>query len=465
MRTLANLPPGVERFGYDRAGLTVGVAHLGPGGFHRAHQAWYFDRLLETDPRWAISGVAPKTPTIPDALVPQDGLYALVELEAQTRVRVIGAMTEVLAAPREPERVLARLAAPTTRWLGLTITEKGYGLAPSGDLDTGAPDVAADLAAGGREPPRSAIGWIVEGLARRREAQLPPFIVASCDNLPGNGEKLRRGVLQMAGGRSADLAAWIAGEARFPSSMVDSITPAADDALKALVQDRLGLVDAAPVQREGFVQWVLEDDLGPHGPDLGAVGVILTPDVAGYEAAKLRLLNGAHSALAYLGLLAGFETVAQATADPALGAFIRDLMTLDIAPMVTAPRGMDVDAYIQAILKRFANPAIRHRLAQIAMDGSQKLPIRLLATTQAALDAGRPVDRLARPVAAWLAFVAREAAAGRPLQDPMGDRLTGIAREQGPQALLEVREVFPARLGEDARFRAAVTAGLKNLAA
>ncbi|MGA0602071.1 mannitol dehydrogenase family protein [Caulobacter sp. KR2-114] len=461
MQTLDALAPGVERFAYDRADLAIGVAHLGPGAFHRAHQAWYFDRLLEIDPRWAISGIAPKSATVPDALAPQDGLYALAELEAVTRVRVIGAVTEVLAAPREPQRVLARLAAPATRWLGLTVTEKGYGLSPSGDLDAGNVDVAADLAPGGGQAPRSAIGWIVEGLARRRAAGLAPFVVASCDNLPDNGAKLRRGVLQMAAARGADLAAWIEGEVRFPSSMVDSITPAADDALRALVENRMGLVDAAPVQREGFTQWVLEDGLGPDGPDLGAVGVTLTSDVAGYEAAKLRLLNGAHSSLAYLGLGRGLETMAEAAADPELGAFVRDLMIIDIAPTVTAPRGMDVGGYIEAILKRFRNPAIRHRLAQIAMDGSQKLPIRLLATTQAALDAGRPVERLGRAVAAWLAFVAHETAAGRALQDPMAERLAGVVRERGAMALLDLREMFPARLAEDPRFRTAVAAGLE----
>ncbi|HEX7761443.1 MAG TPA: mannitol dehydrogenase family protein, partial [Caulobacteraceae bacterium] len=290
----------------------------------------------------------------------------------------------------------------------------------------------------------------------RRGAGLAPFVVASCDNLAANGRKLRRGVLQMAGARDGDLAAWIEGEVRFPCSMVDSITPAADDALLALARQALGLIDAAPVQREGFVQWVLEDDLGPDAPDLGAVGVTLTSDVEGYEAAKLKLLNGAHSSLAYLGLLEGRETVAEAMADPQLAVFIRELMMEEIAPLVDAPRGMDVDAYIEAILKRFANPAIRHRLIQIAMDGSQKLPIRLLATAQSALDAGRPVARLGQAVAGWMAFVTRETAAGRTLQDPMAERLAAAVREHGAAGLLEVREVFPARLAEDGRFRAAV---------
>lgn len=458
MRTLGTLPGDVARFGYDRSDLSVGVAHLGPGAFHRAHQAWYFDRLLERDPAWAICGIAPRSPALPDALEPQDGLYAMAELDAVTRVRVIGAMTQVLSAPREPEAVLARLAAPRTRWLGLTVTEKGYGLTADGDLDAGNADIAADLAGG--STPRSAIGWIVAGLAQRRAAGLAPFVVASCDNLPANGRRLRRGVLQMAAARGADLAAWTRGEVRFPCSMVDSITPAADAALLALVEKRLGLVDAAAVQREAFVQWVLEDDLGPGAPDLGSVGVTLTSDVEGYEAAKLKLLNGAHSSLAYLGLLRGFQTMAQASADPDLRVLIRELMITEIAPTVRAPKGMDVTAYIETILKRFANPAIRHRLSQIAMDGSQKLPIRLLTTARAALDAGRPVARLGEAVAGWMAFVARETAAGRALQDPMADRLAEVVRERGAVGLLDMREVFPARLAEDRRFRAAVVANL-----
>ena len=460
MDSLDALSPGVARFGYDRRAARVGVVHLGAGAFHRAHQAWYFDALLERDPRWAICGVALKSATIPDALTPQDGLYALAEIEAEPSVRVIGAMTALIAAGRRPTAALARLADPATHWVGLTVTEKGYGLTAAGDLDPSNPDIAHDLDPDLADIPASAIGWIVAGLARRREAKLAPFVTASCDNLPSNGRRLRRGVLQMAAARSAELAKWIEDEARFPCSMVDSITPATDDALKARVAAAIGLADAAPVQRERFVQWVIDADLGPGAPELASVGVTLTSDVEGYEAAKLRLLNGAHSSLAYLGLLRGHQTVAEAVADPTLGPFIRELMTNDIAPLLTPPPGMDVAAYIDAILTRFANTAIRHRLIQIAMDGSQKLPIRLLGTIAAALAAGRPVERLCLPVAAWMVFVRRETQAGQTLQDPMAQRL---AAADGVEGLLAIREIFPARLAEDGRFAAAVKSGVAAL--
>ena len=454
------LTPGVARFAYDRRAARVGVVHLGPGAFHRAHQAWYFDRLLERDPTWAICGVALKSATIPDTLAPQDGLYALAEVEADPSFRVIGAMTALIAAGRKPTAVLARLADPATRWVGLTITEKGYGLTAAGDLDATNADIAHDLDRELSDIPASAIGWIVAGLELRKAAGAAPFVTASCDNLPGNGERLKRGVLQLAATRGADLAKWIEAEARFPCSMVDSITPAADEALKARVAAAIGLTDAAPVQRERFVQWVIDEDLGPGAPDLASVGVTLTSDIQGYEAAKLKLLNGAHSSLAYLGLLRGHETVAEAVADPVLGPFVLELMTDDIAPLITPPKGMDLRAYIDAILTRFANGAIRHRLIQIAMDGSQKLPIRLLGTIEAALASGRPVERLCRPVAAWMVFVGRETRAGRRLNDPLADRL---AAADGVEGLLAIREVFSARLAEDGRFAAAVKAGVAAL--
>jgi fructuronate reductase len=394
--TLTQLRPGVARFGYDRAAVRRGVLHFGPGAFHRAHQAWFFDRLLEHDPSWGICGVALKSPTVPAALTPQDGLYVLAELEAQPRMRVIGSVLEALAAPTSAEAVLARLADPATRWVSLTITEKGYA----------------------ETHPTSAAGWIVAGLADRRAAGLAPFVTASCDNLPDNGRRLRADVLRVAGQRDPALADWIAARAKFPCSMVDSITPAADDTLLQAVRATTGLVDLAPVQREGFCQWVIEDDLGDDAPDLASVGVTLTKDVAGYEQAKLRLLNAAHSSLAYLGLLKGHETVADAVADPELATFAERLMREDIAPLLRPPPDLDLSAYITTILKRFANPGIRHRLAQIAMDGSQKLPIRVVPSLAAALAAGRPIARLAAPLAAWVKFLRRERAAGRTIADP-----------------------------------------------
>jgi fructuronate reductase len=455
----ANLP---RPLAYDRATTTIGVVHFGPGAFFRAHQAAYVDDLLARDPRWAISAAALKSPGVRDALAPQDGLYTLVELGETTRFRTIGAIRELLVAAEDGQRLAGRLASPDTRIVTLTVTEKGYCLKGDGTLDFDHPDIRQDLAKPMR--PVSAIGWLVEGLARRRAAGLAPFVTLSCDNLPANGRKLREAVIALAEIRDPDLAAWIAAEARFPCSMVDSITPATDDALRARVLAGTGLQDAWPIQRESFTQWVIEDDLGPGAPDLASVGVTLTDDVEAWERAKLRLLNGPHSTLAYVGLLRGHESVRQAMADPDLAAFVRAMMLQDIAPTLDAPAGLDIPAYVEALLARFRNPAIEHRLAQVAWDGSQKLPIRILGTITDALAAGRPIDRLAVPVAAWMKFVVRQARAGVPIVDPMAERLVEIGRAgPGPPAFLALAAMFPPGLAADPRFESAVVGAYARL--
>jgi fructuronate reductase len=306
----------------------------------------------------------------------------------------------------------------------------------------------------------SAVGYVVEGLRRRRAADLPAYTVLSCDNLPDNGGKLRRAVLQFAEALDEELALWIAGHATFPRSMVDSITPATDDALRERVADALGCVDAWPVQRERYTQWVIEDAFCNGRPAFERVGATMSDEIAGYDKAKLRLLNAPHSALAYLGSLLGIDTVAQAMATPVLAGFVERLMREAIAPNVAAPRGFDAQRYAGAILERFRNPAIAHRLSQIAWDGSQKIPVRLLGTIVDALAAGRPVDRLCLPVAGWMHFVRRQAHNGVALVDPLDDALTttGLAMTgQGGDvdAFLALDAVF-APLSHDARFVAAL---------
>jgi fructuronate reductase len=349
----------------------------------------------------------------------------------------------------------------------LTVTEKGYCLAPDGRLDLAHPDVAFDQA---RPPtPRSATGWIVEGLRRRRAAGAGGVSVLSCDNLADNSGKLRRAVAGLAQAQGdAELAAWIEGEARFPNTMVDGITPATDDACRALARERTGLDDAWPVQRERFTQWVIEDSLLPGAPDLASVGAQIVADVRPFEQAKLRLLNGAHSTLAYVGLLAGRGTVAEAMGDGALAAFVERLMRDDIAPTLAVAPGLDPAAYIGQILGRFRNPAIAHRLAQIAWDGSQKLAFRLLGTIADALAAGRPVARLSVPVAAWMLFAARTARGQGPLVDPLASAIAKIAETPEaaqPAQFLALRAVFPPDLAADPRFRDAVDIAHQALAA
>jgi fructuronate reductase len=452
--------PGVALPAYDRDKVSVGVVHFGPGAFHRAHQAFYFDQLLAKDPRWGISAVSLKSPGVRDALQPQDGLYTLAQLDTETTFRIVGSIVEVLVAPEDPPAVFARLAAPMTRMVTLTVTEKGYCLTGDGKLDAAHPDIVHDLASP-REPV-SAVGYIVEGLRRRHQAGLPPYAVVACDNLADNGWRLKAAVVAFAQAIDPALAAWVEAEGRFPRTMVDSITPATDDALRTRVEAATGLTDAWPIQREAFTQWVVEDVLGDGAPDLASVGVTLTDDVRGFERAKLRLLNGVHSTIAYAGLLKGLETVFEAISDPELAKLAEDLMVQDIIPTLTAPRGLDLEAYAQAILARFRNPEIRHLLAQIAWDGSQKLPFRVLGTVADALEAGRSVDRLALPLAAWMHFVRRRAGDGVKIVDPLADRLveTAAACTGGAAGdvaeFLKLEPVFSRELAGNAVFVAAL---------
>ena len=351
----------------------VGIVHLGLGAFHRAHQAIFTQRALAVAPGpWAISGVSLRSAAVRDALVPQDCLYTLIENDGvEEQASVVAVIHEALWAPGDGWAVLARLAAPATRIVTLTVTEKGYCHNPAtGDLDLGHPDIRADLE--GQDPPRSTLGWLVRGLAERRATGAAGLTVLCCDNMASNGRTLRGLVHQFAAGQDPGLAAWIEGEVRFPSSMVDRIVPAATPAALDHAAAVLGLRDEAAVSTEGFAQWVIEDDFAAGRPCWEAVGVELVRDVRPYQEVKLRLLNGAHSAIAYLGALLGKPFVADVMADPELARFVERLMFEEIAPLTPSPAGFDVDAYVRALLRRFANrvaaapnPADRHgRLAE-----------------------------------------------------------------------------------------------------
>ncbi len=455
---LATLPPDVVRPAYDRAGTRIGIVHIGVGAFHRAHQAVYLDDVLASEPDWAICGVSLNSRDVRDALQPQDGLYALALLGQNPSLRVIGSIRELLFAREQRDEVLRRLADPLVRIVTLTITEKGYCLAGA-DLDLSHPEIVHDLAS--PDAPNGAIGYVVAGLAARRKLRLPPFTVLSCDNLPENGRKLGRAVVQYAQQIDPELARWIESEVAFPCSMVDSITPATDDALRERVAAQLGCTDAWPVQREAYTQWVVEDSFCNGRPAFERVGITLSGDIAGYDRAKLRLLNAPHSALAYLGSLMDIETVAQAMATPVLAGFVERLMHDGIVPNVKAPAGFNAGAYVEAILARFRNPAIQHRLLQIAWDGSQKLPVRLLGTIGDALAAGHPIDLLCLPVAAWMQFVRRQARNGVALVDPMAEVLATVGRattgdiNEDVARFLALDSVF-APLSADERFVDAV---------
>lgn len=462
---LALARPGAWMPAPERELITIGVLHFGPGAFHRAHQAWYLDRALDTDPRWGICAVSLRSRTALDALAPQDGLYTLVALGERTDMRIVRALREVLlgSAPGDRARVFARFEDPALHLVTLTVTEKGYCLAADGTLDVAHPDVVADLADPVR--PGSVLGWLVEGLRRRRARRLAPPTIASCDNGTGNGERLRRAIVSLAALRDASLADWIAAEVPFPCSMVDSITPAATAALRERVERDIGLRDEAAVQREDFCQWVLENRLGPVVPDFAALGVTVTSDVAAFERAKLRILNGAHSTLAYLGLLRGFVTVGEAIADPELARHVSSMLSEEVLPGLDGRLG----DYTAATLRRFRNRELRHELAQIAWDGSQKLPYRILETIAENLEAGRPITRLAATLAAWLLFLRRAALQHRTLVDPLAPSLlelgSGCSGEPGADVarLLALREVFPAALASDPRLARAIEAAYRRL--
>jgi fructuronate reductase len=371
-----------------------------------------------------------------------------------------------LLGPADAGETQGLLAAPETALVTTTITEKGYCLAPDGALDLAHPDIVRDLE--GQGPPVSAIGWIVAGLAARRAAGLEPYVVMPCDNMADNGPKLRAALIAFAAARDAGLARWIEEELRVPATMVDSITPASDPAFLAAVAREIGLEDRAAVQREAFAQWVVED-VGPIGPDLASAGVEVTRDVAGFERAKLRVLNGAHSTLAYLGLLRGHASVAEAMRDSALAAYVEAMIVDEIAPMLPPVHGLDLDVYRAAVLARFRNPMIVHALAQIAWDGSQKLPYRLYDTVSANRAAGRLPRRALGAVAGWLAFVAMRARRAETIVDPLGDELAVLGARGTADAMIEGfrsdSRLCPPALAHDAAAIEAIRGGLSRLLA
>jgi fructuronate reductase len=459
---------------YDRGATRFGIVHIGPGAFHRAHQAYYVDTLLHSDKRWAISALSLKSTTLRDALTPQNGLYTLIELGAAPRARIIGAIREQLVGPVDAERAFARLTSRDTRIVSMTVTEKGYCLDARNELDAANADIAHDLANppnSNEVAPRSTIGWIVEALRRRRAQSLPPFAVLSCDNLADNGAVLKRALVTFARARDAGLAHWIENEVVSPRTMVDSITPATDDALRKTSVTMTGLTDEWPIQREPFTQWVVEDVPLMREADWQSVGVTLAKDVGVYDRAKLRLVNGPHSTITYLGLLRGHETVADAMRDEQLAKFAELLMTEDLAPTLGVTPGFDTEHYIAAILQRFRNPGIRHLLAQIAWDGSKKLPVRITASLGDAMRAGRPIHRLVVPLAAWMRFIVRQAKSGVAIVDPDAARLAEIGKACTGEARGDVTRfavceaVLPKTMLADENFRRALEAAYDNLAA
>ena len=451
----------------------MGIVHLGLGAFARAHGLVFTQAAVAAtgDMRWGYCGVTQRSRSVIDQLAPQGGLYSvLVRSGTEALPQVVSTARDLLFAGEEPERLTERLAAPSTRVVTLTVTEKGYRHdSVTGRLRVTDPEVSADAA--GR-PPVTVVGQLVRGLAARRRAGAGPVTLLSCDNLAGNGEVLRSVVLDFCAllPDHVGLAGWVEDHVAFPSSMVDRITPATTPDDLAEAARLLGLVDEGVVVTEPFSQWVVEDTFAAGRPAWETAGVTLTADVAPYERIKLRLLNGSHSTLAYLGLLAGYGYVAEAIADEAIGGAIRRLMADDLAPTLVVPDGFDVGAYQTQLRARWDNTAVRHRLAQIAMDGSQKLPNRLVGPIRERLAAGVDPHAATLGVAAWMRYVSAGVAddgSPLPLDDPLKVRLrAAVGGASNPAAvataLLGVTEVF-GDLGEDADVRHLVAGHLDTL--
>jgi fructuronate reductase len=469
---LAALPPGVAAPAARPSG--VGIVHLGLGAFHRAHQVEFTDDALAASGRldapWGICGVSLKTAGARDRLVPQDGLYTLVRKSpAGVERRVLGSLLEARFLGEDRSDVHARLAARDTAIVSLTITEKGYGHDPAtGLLNPAHPEIAPDLA--NPAQPGSAVGLLVASLDARRLSHGRPYTVLCCDNLPHNGALVRGLVLEFARRRDEALADWIDRHVTFPATMVDRIVPATTSADLEDNDRALGFTDEAAVVCEPFRQWVIEDAFVAGRPAWERAGAQLVADVAPFETMKLRLLNGSHSALAYLGFLAGHEFIYQVAAQPAFLAYMRALMA-EAVPTVHVPASVDLSAYREALVERFGNPALPHRTKQIAMDGSQKLPQRLLGTVRENLAAGRPVERLALAVAAWMRYASGEDERGNAIDvaDPMRADFHAIAAQHRGDAaalcaaFLDLRPIFGDDLPRDPRFAGRVSDWLAAL--
>ncbi|WP_309081436.1 mannitol dehydrogenase family protein [Zhihengliuella sp.] len=461
LRTLdAASTGGAQVPGYDLSARRVGIVHFGVGGFHRAHQALYLDRLMNGGLAldWAICGVGlmPHDAAMRDALTAQDGLYTLVEKSPDGRrdARVVGSLAEYLFAPDQPEAVLARLTDPAVRIVSLTVTEGGYNYNPrTGEFLAETPAVAADLAAdftadsGAGAFPTTTFGYITEALRRRRAAGTAPFTVMSCDNIQGNGHLARTVFTAFAELKDPDLGAWIGEHVAFPNSMVDRITPVTTDADRAAVEAEYGIADRWPVVCEDYIQWVLEDDFPAGRPPFEEAGVQVVDDVEPYELMKLRLLNATHQAMAYTGYLAGYRYAHEAAQDPLFAEFFAQYMRREAEPTLKPVPGIDLAAYQAKLLERFSNEQVRDTLARLCAESSDRIPTWLVPVIVQNLhdggaSAGRSVALSAAIVASWARYAegVDEAAAPIDVVDRLKDRVMAAAARQDDDELAFLRD-------------------------
>jgi mannitol 2-dehydrogenase len=456
---------------YDRDLVTTGVVHVGVGGFHRAHQAMYHDRLMNAGAAldWGICGVGvmPGDRPMKDALTAQDGLYTLVikHGDGTYEPRVIGSIVQYLYAPDDPDAVIRKMAATSTRIVSLTVTEGGYNIDDAtGEFDARNPDVRHDL--DGASRPRTAFGLVTEALRRRRSDGLPAFTVMSCDNLAGNGDLSRRAFTAFARLRDQSLGDWIEQEVTFPNSMVDRITPATTEADRAEIGERFGLDDRWPVVCEPYAQWVIEDNFGAGRPPYEAAGAQLVDRVEPYELMKLRLLNGSHQAMCYFAYLSGYRLVHEAARDPLFRAFLRGYMDQEATPTLAPVPGVDLVGYKRMLIDRFSNPEIRDTIARLCAQSSDRIPKWLLPVVRHQLATGGEIIRAAAVVASWARYAEGVDEHGDPIDvvDRLGSSLTQLAIQQrsDPDAFIKNRSLF-GDLADDVRFGAAYRSALASL--
>jgi fructuronate reductase len=443
------------------------IVHLGLGAFHRAHQAIYTEKAnnTATNDHWNIIGVSLRSSSVRDQLVPQDGFYSVTETDITGNThRVVSVIQNVLVAPETPSAVLIAMGEINTEIVSLTITEKGYCHDPSsGNLDVNNSDIQYDLEH--LDTPRTAIGFLVSSLKSRYEKGDAPFTVLCCDNLPSNGKTLGKIIIQFSQKIDQGLADWISQKVSFPNTMVDRIVPATTEADIAELAEQANYQDLAMVKTERFSQWVIEDNFVSGRPAWETVGASLVMDVEPFENAKLRLLNGAHSSLAYLGYLRGYDYVHQVMEDEDLTVFLKYMMQKEIVPTIAPPQGLNLVKYSEQLLQRFTNPALKHRTYQIAMDGSQKMPQRLLHSIEDKLESYAPFDSLCFAVAGWLRYTMAFDMKGESIevQDPLADELLKI-KEQNIQDInmlidgyLSFGKVFSSTLKNSTIFRQKLT--------
>ncbi len=449
-KTLSSLGPDVPVPGYDRSRIRTGIVHFGVGGFHRAHQAMYVDRLMNEGKAldWGICGVGvmPFDRRMQQVMDAQDGLYTLVvkQPDGTFEPRVIGSMVDYLFAPDDPEAVIERMADEATRIVSLTVTEGGYNFhAVTGRFDETNPDVAHDLQPGA--VPKTTFGLVTAAILRRRERGVAPFTILSCDNIPGNGDAARRSFAAFAELREPELGGWVEREVRFPNCMVDRITPVTTDDDRAELARRFGIEDQWPVVCEPFIQWVLEDRFGSR-PPLEDVGVQLVEDVEPYELMKLRLLNASHQALCYFGYLAGYRLVHEVCQDPLFANFLLAYMDKEATPTLEPVPGIDLETYKPNLIARFSNAEVRDTVARLCAESSDRIPKWLLPVIRENLAHDGEITRSTAVVASWARYAEGVDEQGEPIEvvDRLKDRLTATACRQGEDlvAFISDREIF-----------------------